>query len=113
MEILEEMNQQVRDGNETARPDTRFIGVAMDACAKSGLTSEAERLLNEIGDSKKYCLLFSTVISGYKNERRGDAADAVLRRMIRLADDEGWDRCAPDVISYTLCIEAVSPSSHR
>ena len=92
----------------------RFLGVAMDACAKSGRTSEAERLLNDIEDSKKYTLLFNTVMSGYKSEGQGDAADAVLGRMIQLSERDGLQRCAPDVISYTLCIDAVSPRcKHR
>ena len=90
-----------------ARPDTKSISVAMDACAKSGLTSEAERLLNGIDDSKKNCLLFNTVMSGYKSEGRGNAAEAALRRMISLSE-KGWEHCSPDAISYTLCMEAVS-----
>jgi len=106
LEILDEMNDQYRDGNARARPDMKCISVAMDACAKSGLTSEAERLLNDIDDSKKNCLMFNTIISGYTSEGRGSEADAVLRRMISLSENEGWERCSPDLISYTLCLRA-------
>ena len=107
LEILEEMNDQYRDGNIKARPDVQALAVAMDACAKSGLTSEAERILDGIDDSKKSEVLFNTLISGYKREGRGHEAEAVLRRMISL-EKSGWDRCSPDMITYALCIEAVS-----
>jgi len=112
LEILDEMNNQFREGNPRARPDTKSISVAMDACAKSGLTSEAERLLNEIDDSKKNCLLFNTVMSGYKSEGRGNAAEAALRRMISLSEN-GWEHCSPDAISYTLCMEAWGNSTSQ
>jgi pentatricopeptide repeat protein len=107
LEILEEMNDQYRDGNRRARPDIQALAVAMDACAKSGLTSEAERILDGIDDSKKSEVLFNTLISGYKREGRGHEAEALLRRMISLKES-GWDRCSPDMITYALCIEAVS-----
>jgi pentatricopeptide repeat protein len=107
LEILEEMNNQYRDGNIKARPDIQALAVAMDACAKSGLTSEAERILDGIDDSKKSEVLFNTIISGYKREGRGHEAETVLRRMISL-EKSGWNRCAPDMITYALCIEAVS-----
>lgn len=107
LEFLEEMNDQYRDGNIKARPDVQALAVAMDACAKSGLTSEAERILDGIDDSKKSEVLFNTLISGYKREGRGHEAEAVLRRMISL-EKSGWDRCSPDKITYALCIEAVS-----
>ncbi len=107
LEILEEMNTQYRDGNTKARPDIQAHAVAMDACAKSGLTLEAERILDGIDDSKKSEVLFNTIISGYKREGRGHEAEAVLRRMISL-EKSGWTRCAPDMITYALCMEAVS-----
>ena len=107
LKILEEMNNQYRDGNIKARPDTQALAVAIDACAKSGLTTEAERILNDVDDSKKHNVLFNTIMSGYKSEGRGKEAEAVLRRMIRL-EDAGNNRCSPDMISYSLCIEAVS-----
>jgi len=105
--ILKEMNDQCKRGNQKAKPDVRALAVAMDACAKSGLTSEAERILSDVSDMKKSEVLFNTVISGYKNEGRGLEAEAVLRRMISL-DKAGLHRCAPDLISYSLCITAVS-----
>lgn len=105
--ILREMNDQCINGNHKAKPDVRALAVAMDACAKSGLTSEAERILNDVPDLKKSEVLFNTVISGYKSEGRGLEAEAVLRRMISL-DNAGLHRCAPDSISYSLCIMAVS-----
>lgn len=105
--ILEEMNNQCIDGNRKARPDIQALAVAMDACAKSGLTSAAEGILEGIEDSKKSEVLFNTIISGYKREGRGHEAEAVLRRMISL-EKSGWNRCRPDMITYALCIEAVS-----
>jgi pentatricopeptide repeat protein len=105
--VLSEMNDQCINGNHKAKPDVRALAVAMDACAKSGLTSEAERILNDVPDLKKSEVLFNTVISGYKSEGRGLEAEAVLRRMISL-DNAGLHRCAPDSISYSLCIMAVS-----
>ncbi|KAL3763328.1 hypothetical protein ACHAW5_007720 [Stephanodiscus triporus] len=103
--ILEEMNNQCIDGNRKARPDVQALAVAMDACAKSGLTSAAEGILEGIEDSKKSEVLFNTIISGYKREGRGHEAEAVLRRMISL-EKSGWSRCRPDMITYALCIEA-------
>jgi hypothetical protein len=44
-------------------------------------------------------------MSGYKSEGRGEGAEAILRRMINL-EQSGFRRCSPDMISYTLCIEA-------
>jgi pentatricopeptide repeat protein len=105
--ILKEMKDQYRNGNAKAKPDVRALAVAMDACAKSGLTIEAERILSDVPDIQKSEVLFNTVISGYKSEGRGLEAEAVLRRMISL-DKTGLHRCAPDIISYSLCIMAVS-----
>lgn len=105
--VLKEMYDQYRSGNAKAKPDIRALAVAMDACAKSGLTSEAEKILSDVPDSQKSEVLFNTVISGYKSEGRGLEAEAVLRRMISL-DKSGLHRCAPDIISFSLCIMAVS-----
>jgi len=111
LELLSEMNDEYRGGNAKARPDMKCIAVAMDACVKSGATSEAERLLNNMDDSKKNCLMFNTIISGYAQEGRVAEAEAVLQRMISLSEDGGWERCAPDTISYTLCLKACGKST--
>lgn len=103
--ILEEMNNEYKNGNARAIPDVKALSVAMDACAKSGLTEEAERILNDVDDSQKNAILFNTIMSGYKSEGRGEEAEAILRRMINL-EQSGFRRCSPDMISYTLCIEA-------
>lgn len=107
VQILEEMKAQYKDGNVRAKPDVKALSVAMDACAKNGLTEEAELMLNDIDDSQKSNIQFNTIMSGYKSEGRGDKAEALLRRMISL-ERSGFHRCSPDRISYTLCIEAVS-----
>jgi pentatricopeptide repeat protein len=107
LEILNEMNGQYRDGNNKARPDIQALAVAMDACAKNGLTSEADRILDGIDDSMKSEVLFNTIISGYKKEGRGNEAESILRKMISLEKD-GYDRCRPDMITYAQVIEAVS-----
>jgi len=107
LEILDEMNGQYKDGNNKARPDIQALAVAMDACAKSGLTSEADSILDGIDDSMKSEVLFNTIISGYKKEGRGNEAEFILRKMIRLEKD-GYDRCRPDMITYAQVIEAVS-----
>jgi len=107
VKILEEMNDQYRDGNIRAKPDIKALSVAMDACSKNGMTIEAERILNDIDDERKNNIMFNTIISGYKSEGLGDEAEALLRRMISL-ENSGFRRCSPDRISYALCIEAVS-----
>eukprot|EP00571_Detonula_confervacea_P012954 CAMPEP_0172306034 /NCGR_PEP_ID=MMETSP1058-20130122/7195_1 /TAXON_ID=83371 /ORGANISM="Detonula confervacea, Strain CCMP 353" /LENGTH=1003 /DNA_ID=CAMNT_0013017805 /DNA_START=37 /DNA_END=3045 /DNA_ORIENTATION=- len=106
LKILKEMNNQYRDGNVKARPDIQALAVAMDACAKSGLTAEAEHILNDVDDSQKSRVLFNTIMSGYKSEGRGNKAEAVLRRMTHLSENSGRGRCSPDMISYALCVEA-------
>lgn len=108
IEILDEMNNQYRLGNAKARPDAQALSIAMDACAKNALTSEAERVLNDVEDSRKTNVMMNTIISGYKSEGRGPEAEAVLRRMIDLSEQGGWRQCSPDTLTYTLCIEAVS-----
>ena len=108
MKLLDEMNAQYREGNVKAQPDSMTLAVAMDACAKSGLTGEAERILWEVDDSKKTNVMFNTILAGYKTEGRGNEAEALLRKMVALSDEAGWKRCSPDGISYALCIEAVS-----
>lgn len=105
LQILEEMNDQYRNGNVKAGPDRKSLSVAMDACVKCGLTRDAERILNGIEDSEKGRVLFNIIMSGYKSEGRGEEAEAALRRMISL-EKAGRHRCSPDMISYALCIEA-------
>ena len=107
LEILEEMNDQCRNGNIDAKPDSRAIAVAIDACTRSGLTLEAARLVNQIHDSGKTQIMFNTIMTGYKDEGRGHETEAVLRRMIELSD-AGYTNCSPDFVSYGLCIDAVS-----
>ena len=108
LQILEEMNAQFGDGNVKARPDAKALAVVIDACAKSGLMKDAEYILNGIDDSEKTFVLFNTIMSGYKSKGLGREAEAILRRMIDLSEIAGWKRCSPDVVSYSLCIEAVS-----
>ena len=107
IKILEDMNNQYRDGNIRAKPDIKALSVAMDACSKNGMTIEAERILNDVDDERKNNIMFNTIITGYKSEGLGDKAEALLRRMIRL-ENAGFRRCSPDRISYASCIEAVS-----
>ena len=107
LELLDEMNREYMNGNEGAKPDSKAIAVVIDACIKSGLPTEAERIFSGIDDSEKNIVMFNTILSGYKNEGRCRQAESVLRKMIVLSQ-EGFDNCSPNALSYYLCIAAFS-----
>jgi pentatricopeptide repeat protein len=107
LELLQEMEIEVRDGNVRAKPDAQAISIAMDACIKSGLLDDASRLLDDMDDSKKNRVMFNTLISAYKQEGNGDKAEAILRKMIDLSKAE-YKNCSPDSTTYAMCIYAVS-----
>ena len=46
-------------------------------------------------------------MTGYKHEGRAKEAEVLLRKMIQL-ENAGHRRCAPDMISYSVCMDAVS-----
>ena len=107
LEMLDEMNKQVQQGNVKAQPDAKTIAIAMDACAKSGLIDDASRLLDNVKDGDKNRVMFNTLISACKLQGRGDRAEELLRKMIDLSN-KGFKKCSPDATTYSLCVFAVS-----
>ena len=107
LEMLDEMNKQVQEGNVRAQPDAKTIAIAMDACAKSGLLDDASRLLDDVKDGDKNRVMFNTLISACKLQGRGDKAEELLRKMIDLSN-KGLKKCSPDATTYSLCVFAVS-----
>jgi len=105
LEMLNEMNKQVQQGNVKAQPDAKTIAIAMDACAKSGLIDDASRLLDDVKDGDKNRVMFNTLISACKLQGRGDRAEELLRKMIDLSN-KGFKKCSPDATTYSLCVFA-------
>lgn len=109
LELLDEMKNEYMNGNRGAKPDAKAIGVAIDACIKSGLSIEAERIFSDVDNSEKSIVMFNTILTGYKNEGRCYEAEHMLRKMITLSD-EGHANCSPNVLTYCLCIVALRRS---
>ncbi|KAL7454226.1 hypothetical protein ACHAWC_005850, partial [Mediolabrus comicus] len=109
LELLDEMRNECANGNRRAKPDTKAFAVAMHACIKSGRSADAERIFSGIDDAEKTTVMFNTVLTGYKNEGRGDEAENLLRKMIAL-NEEGINNCFPNTLTYSLCIDALSKS---
>ena len=109
LELLDEMRNECANGNRKAKPDTKAFAVAMHACIKSGMSADAERIFSSIADAEKTTVMFNTVLTGYKNEGRGDEAENLLRKMIAL-NEEGRNNCFPNTLTYSLCIDALSKS---
>lgn len=109
LELLAEMNDEYMNGNLGAKPDTKAIAVVIDACIKSGLITEAERLFSGMDDSEKSPVMFNTILTGYKDEGRCQEAENLLRKMITLSD-KGYIKCSPNSLTYYLCIGALSKS---
>ena len=68
LEMLEEMKNQYNNGNIGAKPDSKAFSVAIEACSKNGLTTEAKRIIQEINDSEKSRVMFNSIITGFKSE---------------------------------------------
>lgn len=109
LELLDEMNNEYMNGNRGAKPDTKAKSVVIDACIKSGLSTEALQLFSGIDDSEKSIVMFNTILTAYKNEGRCYEAESILRNMIALSE-EGHRHCSPNTLSYYLCIVALSKS---
>lgn len=109
LELFDEMKNEYINGNKRAKPDEKTIAVVIDACVKSGLSSDAERIFSGIDDSKKNAIMFNTILTGYKHEGRYNEAESMLRKMIALSN-EGHNDCSPNALTYSLCIGALSKS---
>lgn len=107
LKLLNEMNMHVNAGNIKAKPDSKTIAIAMDACVKNGLLSDALRIMDDLDDKSKTRVMFNTLLSAYKFQGRGAEAEELLRKMIDLSK-RGFRDCAPDSTTYALCIYAVS-----
>jgi len=112
LELLDEMNYEYMNGNRGAKPDTKAIAVVIDVCIKSGLSTEAERIFSGTDDSEKSTVLFNTILTGYKDEGRHLEAENLLRKMKTLSD-EGYTQCSPNLLTYYLCIGALSKSKEE